>query len=290
MKDDDSNKHLNEQEEKELFSRLSINYNRDKADIWASLEERIEQTPTKKLKVITLQPWVKLVAASISLILIVGVFARFYTTTVSVKIASTAKHSLPDGSVVHINSASKISYAPYWWTFSREIKLEGEAFFEVQKGSKFQVKSPQGTTEVLGTSFNIYAHENQYQVLCVTGRVSVKTPNAEEVILTPNQFAELTEEKLVKQENDKKQASILAWREGRFIYNTTPLLKVFKDFERYYNTQLTIKIENPNEFFYTGLLQRNLSLEEALEIVCYSFEFDLKKTSENQFVIIEKKP
>ena len=290
MKDDDSNKHLNEQEEKELFSRLSIKYNRDKVDVWASLEEKIEQTPTKNSKVITLQPWVKLVAATISLILIVGVFARFYTTDVNVKIASTAKHSLPDGSVVHINSASKISYAPYWWVFARKVNLEGEAFFEVQKGSKFQVKSPQGTTEVLGTSFNIYAHENQYQVLCVTGRVSVKTPNAEEVILTPNQFAELTGENLVKQENDKKKAGILAWREGRFIYNTTPLLKVFKDFERYYNTQLEIKIENPNEFFYTGLLQRNLSLEEALEIVCYSFEFDLKKTSENQFVIIEKKP
>lgn len=62
--------------------------------------------------------------------------------------------TLPDGSVVRLNSVSRLSYKPLGWYFSRSAELSGEAFFEVEKGSKFTIYSMLGSTSVLGTSFN----------------------------------------------------------------------------------------------------------------------------------------
>ena len=57
--------------------------------------------------------------------------------------------------------------------FSRKVSLEGEAFFEVNPGKKFEVVSKFGKTIVLGTSFNIYSRNSSYQVTCMTGKVKV---------------------------------------------------------------------------------------------------------------------
>ena len=100
---------------------------------------------------------------------------------------------LPDGSIAQLNGSSTLKYHPYWWNISRNISLEGEAFFEVAKGSKFSVESKNGTTSVLGTSFNIYARSNQYEVVCVTGKVWVENATGEvSTIITPNQKAVLS--------------------------------------------------------------------------------------------------
>lgn len=288
MKNDKSKNGLSAEEEKELFSKISVNYPKSKADVWAAIEDKIENTSPKETNVFYLQPWAMGVAASLTLLLCVGIFAKFYTTNVSVQAGDMASHTLPDGSVVNINAASQISYAPYWWAISREVELAGEAFFEVEKGSAFQVKSPQGTTQVLGTSFNIYARNTDYQVFCATGKVSVNAPKSEEVILTPNQFTELVGNDLVKKENDKKKNEVLSWRTGKFIYNSTPLERVLKDFERFYDTQLTIEIENIETYPYTGAFERSVSLQTALEIVCSSFDFKLEKKSDTTFLIIGK--
>lgn len=287
MKNDDPQDRFGEQRERELFSKLSVNHSREKEDVWAAIEQNLDNGPSKKPKRRPLRPWAIGVAASVSLLICVGLFARFYTIQIEVKAGETAKHILPDGSVIHINSASFVNYPQYWWAFSREINLEGEAFFEVEKGAKFQVKSPQGTTQVLGTSFNIYARNQSYQVFCATGKVKVETSTAEEVTLSPNQFVELTEEGLIKQENNKKKEEILSWLTGRFIYNTTPLRKVLQDFERYYGTRLIVNIENLDEYFYTGLFNRSIPLEKALEVVCYSFDLTLEKKSDETFMITE---
>ena len=72
-----------------------------------------------------------------------------------------------------LNSASSLSYYPFWWSFDKKAELNGEAFFEGEHAKNFTITSDKAETTVLGTSFNIYARDNDYQVTCVTGKVKV---------------------------------------------------------------------------------------------------------------------
>jgi len=87
---------------------------------------------------------------------------------------------LPDGSVVVLDQGAELRYNEAW--DSRELSLKGEAFFTVQKGAKFTVKTDQGTVSVLGTSFNVYADHANLQVECFTGKVKVTSGNTEEIL------------------------------------------------------------------------------------------------------------
>ena len=69
--------------------------------------------------------------------------------------------------------------ATSWNDGERILKLKGQVYFEVKKGSKFSVRSTQGIVSVLGTSFNIYDREGAYKVECFTGKVKVESIESE---------------------------------------------------------------------------------------------------------------
>lgn len=293
MTDKNKENNLTPEQEKEFFSQLELSYSRSKDDVWETLQGKLEESPAQQTnapaKTVSLskrRQWLRLsVAAVVLFVLGLGVFARVYTTQVSVVAGEFVSHTLPDGSVVHLNAASSIVYAPYWWRFSRKVNLEGEAFFEVQKGKNFSVISSLGTTQVLGTSFNILARGNAYEVYCKTGKVRVSHRQQSQVILTPGEHTKLVNKGLVKKADKKSQEAMLAWRMGKFVYNTTPLTKIFGDLERHYNVKITLKVDNLNEQHYTGVFKRSVSIEEALQIICYSFELNFKKQAEGEYLV-----
>lgn len=279
-----NNKNIEEQE-KELFSQLKPSYSKSKEDVWASLEKTITEDQTvQKTKTIRFV-WLKYAAAASILIVIgLGLFARLYTTTVDVPAGQTSQHTLPDGSIVFLNAESSINYHPYWWSFNREVELDGEAFFEVEKGEIFSVLSSMGSVEVLGTSFNIYNRDQTYTVYCKTGKVRVQNQHANEVILKPGQVTNA--ESLARQTTeDLNSEQIMSWRLNKFLYNTTPLTKVFEDFERHYGIKIDIQMNHINELHYTGLFKRDIGAEKALEIVSFSFDLIIEKTEENTYLV-----
>lgn len=279
-----NNKNIEEQE-KELFSQLKPSYSKSKEDVWASLEKTITEDQTvQKTKTIRFV-WLKYAAAASILIVIgLGLFARLYTTTVDVPAGQTSQHTLPDGSIVFLNAESSINYHPYWWSFNREVELDGEAFFEVEKGEIFSVLSSMGSVEVLGTSFNIYNRDQTYTVYCKTGKVRVQNQHANEVILKPGQVTNA--ESLARQTTEVLNSEqIMSWRLNKFLYNTTPLTKVFEDFERHYGIKIDIQMNHINELHYTGLFKRDIGAEKALEIVSFSFDLIIEKTEENTYLV-----
>ena len=279
-----NNKNIEEQE-KELFSQLKPSYSKSKEDVWASLEKTITEDQTvQKTKTIRFV-WLKYAAAASILIVIgLGVFARLYTTTVDVPAGQTSQHTLPDGSIVLLNAESSINYHPYWWSFNREVELDGEAFFEVEKGETFRVLSSMGSVEVLGTSFNIYNRDQTYTVYCKTGKVRVQNQQANEVILKPGQVTN-AESLALQTTEDLNSEQIMSWRLNKFLYNTTPLTKVFEDFERHYGIKIDIQMNHINELHYTGLFKRDIGAEKALEIVSFSFDLIIEKTEENTYLV-----
>ena len=279
-----NNKNIEEQE-KELFSQLKPSYYKSKEDVWASLEKTITDDQTVQKTNTIRFVWLKYSAAASILIAIgLGLFARLYTTTVDVPAEQNSQHTLPDGSIVFLNAESSINYHPYWWSFNREVELNGEAFFEVEKGETFSVLSSMGSVEVLGTSFNIYNRDQTYTVYCKTGKVRVQNQHANEVILKPGQFTNA--ESLARQTTeDLNSEQIMSWRLNKFLYNTTPLTKVLEDFERHYGIRIDVQMNNINELHYTGLFKRDIGAEKALEIVSFSFDLIIEKTEENTYLV-----
>ncbi len=272
----------NSTKEKEIFSKMEIKYSKSKSDIWAELESKVDENaqPLSDKKVVKMS-FVKWAAAAIILVTFgLGLFAKLHTVTSSVSKGEFATHKLPDGSTVYLNAESSISYQPYWWNINREVSLEGEAFFEVQKGEQFTVTSDMGSTQVLGTSFNIFARDDFYSVYCSTGKVKVNDSEGEAVFLDPGMSAEIIENQLTFSELTENEA--LSWRQNKFVYNATPLDKVFKDLERHYDISIEAKKQIKSELF-TGVFDREVSAEDALKIICLSFELKIEKKSKKSF-------
>lgn len=293
MENKKHDKELTSTEEQELFSKLEFSYSKSKEDVWGALEGLMDDEPAQAAPVakparIIRMNWASMsIAASMVLLLSYGLFARFYTTTISVAAGEFTSHILPDGSEVHLNAASSITYSPYWWKFDRKVKLAGEAFFEVEKGEKFSVHSEFAITEVLGTKFNIYAREGDYEVFCETGKVGVSSDFSKQVVLTPGQSVRLERSQLEIRNTEESKEAILSWRNNEFNYNTTPLSKVFDDLERHYGITIKLEEENIASEGYTGAFPRPKTVKEALAVIQVS-DWTYEKTGENSFLIKKK--
>ncbi|OEK00126.1 hypothetical protein BFP97_00725 [Roseivirga sp. 4D4] len=293
MENNKRDKDLTSAEEQKLFSKLEFSYAKSKDDVWAGLndligEETKEELPVKEGKLVRMN-WVSMsIAASMVLLLTYGLFARFYTKTVEVGAGEFTSHVLPDGSQVHLNAASSIKYAPYWWKFNRKVKLNGEAFFEVEKGERFTVYSSLGTTEVLGTKFNIYARGLDYEVYCESGKVGVSNEFSDQVVLLPGESVKLNIERLEKEDANAEKEAILAWRNNEFNYNTTPFSKVFSDLERHYGVRIELEDESIANEEYTGVIERPKSAIEALKTILVGYNLAPSEKGRQTYLIKRK--
>jgi len=244
MKENNENIGLDavDRKSKAFLSGGKFVWEKSNAEIWESIESRIENQPEgrdRKLYFIKLS-----IAAGILLLLGLSGFLRFYTIRIETSSGQHLAINLPDQSKVELNARSKIAYHPYWWQFKRSVKLEGEAFFEVEKGRKFEVESINGTTRVLGTSFNIYARDNEYKVTCLTGQVLVKSPNGTEAILSPTDKAELQSDGQFKVSKGIETHPEISWRKNIFLFTAVPADLVFAEIERQYGVQIELPAGN----------------------------------------------
>jgi transmembrane sensor len=182
-------------------------------------EEAAERRPGTRLR--TLLPY--LAAAMLALaISFYFIFAFQQPTTLSTAAAESLIYDLPDGSTVTLNAGSTVSFHKRTWAKNRAIQLEGEAFFEVKKGSPFTVSTHAGSVEVLGTSFNVDSYDEAFSVACYTGKVKVKSP-AGTATLTAGQKVRANLQGLANEEFDPNAQQ--DWRKGYFKYVDEPSTK-----------------------------------------------------------------
>lgn len=113
-------------------------------------------------------------AAAIVVLFATSYFLLFNNTaSFKTEFAQTKTFNLPDNSEVVLNANSKIIYSKKDWGKSRNLTLEGEAYFKVQKGKKFTVNTEIGQVTVLGTQFNVKERANYFEVKTFEGVVSV---------------------------------------------------------------------------------------------------------------------
>ena len=189
--------HRNDQPElnremRELISETRIVWNKSKDEIWDEMQVKMVDKGSHTRTVRTLQLRIVRYAAAAVLALFFGISAAmyFYTKKIETPVAQQTEISLPDHSKVRLYEQSVLSYKPLLWKISRKVRFEGEGFFEVQKGSKFEVISGKGKTVVLGTRFYINSRDDNYSVTCESGKVKViEATRKNEAIITGGQKA-----------------------------------------------------------------------------------------------------
>ena len=242
---------------------------------WSELHNRLNRAPKAEAKVIRFS-WKPMVSVAAAAALIVGLILFWPNQTLQQVATTVGQHqtvTLPDASSVELNATSIIEYAASW-SDEREVKLSGQAFFEVVKGGKFEVVTPQGVVEVLGTSFDVFDRDNAFEVSCRTGKVRVAA-NGDEVDIVPGFRATLVNGKL---EVSKFDLALADWRSGEFHYQDTPLNAVFEELERQFNVK--VQLPDVSKRYYTGRFNTK-DLNEALQLICLpmGLQFEVKDTT-----------
>ena len=148
-------------------------------------------------------------------------------------------YTLADGSKVYLNGNSEISFSKKFGIKERKITLKGEAFFEVHRNEKmpFSITTCKTTTEVLGTSFNVYSElSGKVKVSVVTGVVSFysgEKENGLKLVAGEQGSYNPDLQKIVKDKN--VDMNLLAWKTGILYFNETPITDAFNLLQKQYS-------------------------------------------------------
>ncbi len=180
--------------------------------------------------------------------------------------------TLADGSVVHLNSGSRLAYPLRFVEKERSVRLDGEAFFEVEasRESPFTVTTPQGVQVTAhGTRFNVegYADDEVVRTTLVRGAVDVQTAEGKRQTLRAGQQSvwQRGEEALKKQTADT--VAVKAWIEGRLVFRDATLAEVVRRLSRLY--QVDICLHDAERADYTiRATFRDERIDTLLDYLC----------------------
>jgi transmembrane sensor len=202
--------------------------------------------------------------------------------------------TLPDGTKVWLNAASSITYPAVFVGKQRNVKIEGEVYFEVAKNKQkpFIIDiDGKSTVQVLGTSFNINSYENEADIKTTLVEGSIKLfgagtsgSRAQFAILKPGQQAIVASSASISVISNADTEKALAWKKGWFNFNGLDLKAVMRQLERWYDIKVQYEGNIP-EVRFRGEMDKGVSLSEILNIFS-SLDFQIKARLEGRTLII----
>jgi transmembrane sensor len=180
---------------------------------------------------------------------------------------------LTDGTVIWLNAASRLRFPKTFTGTTREVYLEGEAFFEVAKDTTqpFLIHTGPTVTRVLGTAFDVKGYAGaSVEVAVVEGKVSFAQRDQQEgiVVLTPGEKAMWSPKGRQITESTNSNPNFLAWKTGRLLFRDAPLREVLPVLEQHFGVD--IQAQNPALLHcrLTGTFEQ-ARLEQILEVFAY---------------------
>ena len=182
---------------------------------------------------------------------------------------------LADGSTVTLQPRSEITFARSLGGPLREVRLSGEAFFNVSRdvNRPFRVYSEDIVTQVLGTSFTVRAYQGDKKVTVAvsSGKVQVYTKKSEEnrVILAPNQQAVYDKNKAEVIREVVKNPEIILPRSNLFhmSFDETPVAKIFDVLQENYGIEIVYDKDVLSRCSLTTAMSDE-GLFERIEVIC----------------------
>lgn len=232
--------------------------------------------------------------------------------------------TLADGSIVWLNSDTRIRYKQDFGNNSREIYLEGEAFFHVanNKTIPFRVNTSDILITALGTSFNVKAYndENVIETTLESGEIKIDQIDPDKsqfkaatVYLKPNQKAVFSREsknlaidetgRTIKETQQIRRVGIkpvpilidtlvdtklsTSWKDNKWIFRKEKLIKLKPILERRYDISIVFKDSSLCNYKFTGTIKEE-SLDQVLKAV--SLAAPIKYSIEHSIVTLTEDP
>ena len=187
--------------------------------------------------------------------------------TIRIPRGAEYKLVLADGSQVWLNAESTITYPVAFQGETREVRLQGEAYFEIAKNKNqpFIVHTTQFDVQVTGTQFNVRAYPGEMESATLAEGGIQLEKGGKTYTLKPGQQAYLEEEEVQVRKVNLKSA--IAWRYNAFSFEETPLEEIMNELARWYNIHVFYLNPKVKELHFTAWFRRNCTLQEVIDIL-----------------------
>lgn len=208
---------------------------------------------------------------------------------IEVPAKQSANVTLPDGSKLHLNAMSRLTYPVKFSKKSREVTLSGEAFFDIAKDEKkpFTVHAGELDVKVHGTKFNMKAYDAEPTVVSLQeGSVEIKTDETDAFRLKPKEQAVYSKASGMTVHKDIDLDMVKAWTNGELFFENTPLGEIAKNIERKYNIKINFAEEELKNDLYTFHSRENASVDFVMSLLKNTRKMRYRYINENEIEII----
>lgn len=246
--------------------------------LWEKIDPQLSNHTNKGTKKSTLGlklRWVFLI------LLISAVLVYFFKvpgqTIIKAPKGEKKEQMLADGSRVSIAPGSSISFSEKDYLKNRLIQLNGQAFFDVEKGGDFMVTTKNGNVQVLGTEFEIWESGNQMKVHCFEGRVSVGNLTGAQKIIEIKEAVDINNQQMSDVYYHGLQDASFATEQIK--YRSIDVGNLATEMERFYNIKVQMQGIDLEKTF-TGILVIN-DVEKAAKYLAETMNWDYELKEEN---------
>lgn len=255
----------------------------DKAAVWNKVQARIRDK-AKQVPMYSRSLLIRVSSVAAFIALVLGFSLSFllngqkeswqasqFENVVMVPSGQKTQLVLPDGTLVWLNSGSRLSYNYQYSTKDRVVYLEGEAFFDVKKDTQypFIVKAGAVDVKVHGTAFNVsaYADEDDIMVALLRGKVSLLSATDQKLLayLSPDQEATVSKRSLSCRVESCDASIESSWHHNLLKFDGTPAKEVWKKLERWYGVDIALSNVSPSQAYWFTI--KTESLTELLEMI-----------------------
>jgi ferric-dicitrate binding protein FerR (iron transport regulator) len=220
------------------------------------------------------------VAAAVSIV-ILGylLIGQNKTTTFSTGTGQKELVGLPDNSSVQLNASSLLTYNNSEWSSERNVELDGEAYFIVAKGSRFNVLTKVGKVTVLGTQFNVKSRAEFFEVECYEGHVAVVVSKDTIQLRAGNgvRFIE-GEKRLLTVERPKP-----SWTNNESSFDSVPFAEVIAEFERQYAVSIETKNVDLTKYYSGSFTHTDFDI--ALKSIANPLNLTIEKATDKNIIL-----
>jgi len=208
------------------------------------------------------------------------------------------EYTLPDGTVVALNSNSQLTFPKHFRGDVREVSIQGEAFFNVKPNPEkpFVIDAGDAQIKVLGTSFNVsaYPETEKVEVVVQTGKVQlirkkqeVSSTGNNEIFLTPGEKGTLFFKSNQIEKTENTDPNFLAWKTHDLIFEDVPLGEVIQCLEKVYHVNIKVSDPELNDLLLNAHFDKK-PIDFVLDVVRLTFNLELTGDNE-QFTLSSRK-
>ena len=203
--------------------------------------------------------------------------------TVVTQLGERSQVVLPDGTKVWLNSSSSVEYVAPFFPRQRRVKMEGEAYFEVEhdRRAPFVVSTNGLDIEVLGTRFNIRNDDNEHRVTTVLleGAVKAYASGREQASVRLHPAQQLvfdTRTHAMRLTDCPSAERSINWIDGRFCFEHDTFGEIVAELKRYYNVDIRFMDNRLRDMRFSGNFRVEDGIYHIMSVLQLTYKFNYR--------------